>query len=250
MNKINLFKFKEDIYLALSVLPISDLDRLLEFNKKYTADEVFINIVKDTLLTFERYYPYRTTLKLPAVVCYDNDVGADGSWVQTYYLESSGRRIKFYDNIPQVFYNIIPEDELSMIPLQVKALKNNRITDHPSLERNFKYERPYLYGITLGSFRYYSGLFQWPVFVDLKCTNVTQLERSWILLMDEGTNVYRTFKYAMIVRICEYIQNLKNNFSLPGLPVEVFGSLEQVASRYREIVQMEYTQALSSWGWD
>lgn len=250
MNKLNLLEFKEDIYFTLSILPIEDIDELLGFNPKFTATEVFKNIVEDALLTHEKYFPYKATLKIPALKNINSEVDVPGSWVHTYFMEGDDKYVEFYDNVEQVFFNLLPESSLSMIPLQVKGLKNTWVTNHPTISRNFSYERPNLFGVGISSFKYYSGLFSYPVISDMRNTEVLDLSKTWILFIDKGTDNYRVFKSAMIVRICEYIRNLKNNFVLPGLPLEVFGALDEVMNKYKQLVDVEYSSSLNSLGWD
>lgn len=250
MNKLNLLEFKNDIYFTLSVLPIEDIDDLLAFNPKFTAAEVFRNIVEDTLLIHEKYFPYKATLKLPSVRNINTEIQSQTSWVSTYYQEGEGSYIPFHDNTEQVFYGLLPEFDLSMIPLQIKGLKNTWVTNHPTIGRNFSYERPNLFGVGINSYKFYSGLFQYPVISDMRDSEVLSLSKVWILFIDKGTDNYRILKSAMIARICEYILNLKNNFTLPGLPIEVFGALDEVAARYKQLVDIEYTSSLTSLGWD
>lgn len=249
MNKIKLSDFKNDLYLTMSVLPIDDIDELLEFNSKFTAAEVFKNIIEDTLLTHEKYFPYKATLKLPNYLSITGE-GDQESWVTTYYMESDGKYIPFSSNVEQVFFGLLPETDLNMVPLAIKGLKNTWVTNHPTVGRNFSYERPNLFGVGITSFRYYSGIFQYPVISDTRTESTISLDKTWILFMDKGTDNYRVFKSAMIVRLCEYIQNLKNNFTLPGLPIEVFGSLNEIMNKYKELVQVEYSSSLNSLGWD
>lgn len=246
-----MYEFKEDIYLTLSTLPLTNIDRLLEFNKKYTAAQVFMSIIKDMLLDYERAYPYRTVLKLPQPTCLSTKGSYGDSWTNVYYKDDTANyKVTFYDNSLQVFYGLLPEDDLSLVPIEIKRLQVGRQVDHPSGCRQFDYEAPVLRGSSLSNYNYYSGIFSYPVIEDMKDTDVLDLKRCWILLIRKNSNVYRTFKHIMVVRICEYILNLKENYTLPGLPVEVFGSLNKVADRYREIVEKEMNSALTSIGWD
>lgn len=247
MNKINLKFLIDEVYDELHILPAPTIERILSIGRTKTADEILLSIVKSTLLEFERYYPYKTTLKLPKVICSTNEVG--DSWVNQYYQESTGY-IKFYDNVEQVFYNLLDESELSMIPLQVKRLQHSRNVSHPTDFRNFEYQQPNLYSPSLGSFPYYSGLFKYPVIVDKRNTEVTKLENSWLLLMPYGNDTYRTFKADLIVHICDAIIEVKENFEVPGVPIQIFGAIPKIRDRFDRLVQTEFSQAHVSWGWD
>lgn len=222
---------------------------MLEFNKRYTYHQVFINLVEDTLLRFEKHFPLKLTLKLPKVAC-SVDSNEGDNWTNLYYKSGSDTVIKFYENYEAVFYNLLDESDLALIPLEVKRLQMGFTTDHPSGYRIFKYNRPYLVGNALLSFNYYSGIFKYPILSDTRDTDVVTLDKSWILLMEEGTDTYRIFKAAMIVKICEYIKALKNNFQLPGIPIEVFGALDDIARPYSDLVQTEYSNSVNSDLWD
>lgn len=247
MNKIKLSELIEEVYDELHILPAPTLQRILSIGQTRTSDEILLSIVKSTLLEFERYYPYRTILKLPAVRCTKSEVG--DSWVNTYYQEG-GNYIKFYDNVEQVFFNLLPESELSMIPLAVKRLQHSRMVSHPTDFRNFRYEIPNLYGASIGTFSYYSGLFKYPVIVDKRDTDVVKLENCWLLLMPYGNDTYRTFKADLIVHICDAVTEIKENFELPGIPIQIFGAIPKIRDRFNQLVQMEFNQAHTSLGWD
>lgn len=248
MNKINFQTIQNDVYDQLSIIPVPMITRLFEVGRSRTADEVFISIIEQVLLDFERYYPVKLTLKLPKVQCSKSEV--KGSWVDTYYQDNPSSVIKFYDNSEQVFYNLLPESDLALIPLAVKRLQNSFGVSHPTDYRRFEYQIPYLYGVSVNSFRYYSGIFKYPIIKDMKNTNVVKLENTWMLLMPYGNDTWRTFKAACVVKVCDYILDLKENFDIPGVPINVFGALNKIRDRFDRLVQTEYSQALVSWGWD
>lgn len=249
MNKVSLATIRDEIYNDLAIIPVPMLERLFSIGKTRTPEEVILSRVKATLLTFERYYPVKKTLKCPQVKCFTAGVTKD-SWVAQYYNESGGNYIKFYDNTEQVFYNLLPESELQMIPLAVKRLQMNFGVSHPTDYRQFEYQKPYLYGAGLTNYPYFSGLFKYPVIVDKKDTDVLQLDKAWVLFLFNGDDTYRTFKKALLCDICDYILDLKENFDIPGLPINVFQALNKIKDRAERLVQMEYTQAGVSWGWD
>lgn len=249
MNKISLATIRDEIYDDLDIIPVPMLERLFSIGKTRTPEEVFLSRVKMTLLEFERYYPVKKTLKCPQVQCFTAEVDKD-SWVALYYNESRGSYIKFYDNTEQVFYNLLDESELQMIPLAVKRLQMSFGVSHPTDYRQFEYQKPYLYGSGLQNYKYFSGLFKYPVIVDKKDTEVLKLEKAWILLMYHGDDTYRTFRNALLCKICDYISDLKENFDVPGLPINVFNALSKIKDRAERLVQMEYSQAGVSWGWD
>ena len=68
--------------------------------------------------------------------------------------------------------------------------------------------------------------------------------------MPYGNDTYRTFKAALICRICDAITDTKDNFELPGIPINIFGGIPKIRDRYDRLVQIEYSQAQVSWGWD
>jgi len=249
MNKVCLTQIRDDIYNELKIIPIPMLERIFSIGKSRTPEEVILACVKSTLLTFERYYPVKLTLKCPAVQCFTAEATPE-SWVNLYYGESGGNYIKFYDNVEQVFYNLLPESELQMIPLAVKRLQMSFGVSHPTDYRQFEYQKPYLYGAGLQSYPYFSGIFKYPVIVDKRDTDVVKLEKCWVLFLFYGDDTYRTFKAALVCRVIDEIMDLKENFDIPGLPINVFNALPKIRERAERLVQMEYTQAGVSWGWD
>jgi hypothetical protein len=248
MNKVNLTTLRDAIYDDLAIIPVPMLERLFAIGKTRTPEEVFLSRVKASLLDFERYYPVKLTLKCPAVQCLTSEIS--GTWVETYYQEGGAKYITFYDNVEQVFYNLLPERDLSMIPLAVKRLQMNYGVSHPSDYRQFEYQKPNLYGAGIGNYPYYSGLFKYPVIVDKRNTNVVKLENCWVLFLFEGDDTYRTFKKQLLVKVCDYLMDLKGNFQIAGVPIEALGSLQQIRDRADRLLQIEYSQAAVSWGWD
>lgn len=248
MNKVSLMTLRESVYDDLAIIPIPVLDRLFSIGKTRTPEDVFLSRVKVALLEFERYYPVKLTLKCPAVKCMTAEI--KDTWVGTYYQEGSANYIQFYDNVEQVFYNLLPERDLAMIPLAVKRLQMSFGVSHPTDYRQFEYQKPYLYGSGIGNFPYYSGLFKYPVIVDKRDSEVTKLDKAWVLFLYEGDDVYRTFKAQLVVTICDYLLDLKGNFQIAGVPIEALGSLQQIRDRKEKLLQTEYSQAAVSWGWD
>jgi hypothetical protein len=247
MNKINLENLISEVYSELRILPAPQIQSILRIGNTLTADEILLDIIKSTLLEFERYYPVKKTLKLPAVKCSTNII--DGTWVDSYYGDNPNC-IVFYDNVEQVFFNLLPESDLAMIPLAVKRLQMSPVPSHPTDYRQFEYQSPNLYGVQIGSYRYYSGLFKYPVIVDMRNTEVVQLKNSWLLLMPYGNDTYRTFKSDLIVHVCDAILDVKDNFEVPGIPVNIFGAIPKIRDRHQELVRIEFSQAQISWGWD
>jgi hypothetical protein len=253
MNKICFSKIRDDVYFNMKILPITTIERLFTTSRRLTPDEVFIEIVKQSLLEFERYYPVKLTLKTPNVKCGVNDIGFNNnqvSWVNKYYQEDDQSIIKFYDNSEQVFYGLIPESDLELIPLAVKRLQHNFGVSHPTDYRNFEYQNPYLYGASVTSYAYFAGLFKWPVIEDKRNSEVRLIDKTWLLLMPYGNDTYRTLRSLVTRDCCDYILDLKNNFTLPGVPVEVFNGLSQIRERHDQLVQKEFNSAQVSWGWD
>lgn len=248
MNSICLATIRDDVYDDMDIIPVPMLERLFSIGKTRTPEEVFYKRVQKALLTFERYYPYKTTLKLPKVQCSTNLI--EGSWVDTYFGETSDNVIVFYDNTEQVFFNLIDEKDLQMIPLAVKRLQHNLTVSHPSDFRQFDYQKPKLIGPGVRSYEYFSGLFKYPVIWDKRNSDVLKLENCWLLLMYYGDDVYRTFRAQVVSTLCEYLMNLKDNFELPGLPINVFNAIPKIKDEADKLLQTEYSQAQVSWGWD
>lgn len=251
MNYVKASTIRDDIYNSLAIIPIPMLERIFSIGKSRTPEEVILNNIKAVLLQFERYYPVRLTLKCPKVSCFGTEIPDNlGSWAFNFYGLNNKNYIKFYDNTEQVFFNLLPEADLQMIPLAVKRLQMSFGVSHPSDYRQFTYHKPYLYGTGLVNFPYYSGIFKYPVIVDKRDSDVVDLDKSYVLFLFHGDDTYRTFRSAMVMKICDYILDIKENFEIPGIPINVFQSLNKIRDREDRLVQMEYSQAATSWAWD
>ena len=249
MNKISVATLRDAVYSELAILPVPTLERLFKVGRTESAEEVILAEVKSALTSFERYYPLKKTLKLPHVQCSVTDI-SDTTWATKFFSGPSSNFIKFYDNTEQVFYNLLDESDLQMVPLSVKRLQMNFGVSHPTDYRGFEYQKPILYGQGLANYGYYSGLFKYPVIVDKRESNVLDLNKAWVLFMYYGDDTYRTFKAALVCKFCDYILDLKDNFEIPGLPINMLNSVSRVRDRFDRLLQMEYGQAQVSWGWD
>jgi hypothetical protein len=64
MEKILLKDLKEKVFKRSALIPIMGLREILELNDEYSGDEIFTEIVRNSLSNFEYYHPLILEMKI------------------------------------------------------------------------------------------------------------------------------------------------------------------------------------------
>lgn len=214
-------------YAALSYM--IDLDGIFAFAVgKFTAEEIAARTIKgcivEALREFELYTPLYLCIRL------------DGS------LAKGNGKYTFIDNFDQYLNGIIDSEWISLIPSavinihptgQLYSLSGNRT---PWYDQS-THQLSMVQGGGGFSFSSAGGLSAYcicsrPVIWELD-EKGKYTDRSGIYFMDTTGAINTKFIEWCNLKVIQRIIDLKNNLTLPGFPVEMFGSLDERYSTLR-----------------
>lgn len=215
-----------------SLITIPRLSELLEFNNEFSHDQVFYGIALDALDKFKYYYPLNRIQKSFLTV------------------DESKRILRLEDNFKDYENGIITEDQLFLLPTAVVGISYNSTVSSIFPLRNFKYDD----GV-FSDFWYPSGTYwmhaicnyPFPEHFDEK-GEATDKCAIYFMEKDSGPR-FKTFKDQLYVEFCRYIWNIRQNFQLQNLPIDVFQGLQDDSQRVQADLDRIYENALTASAW-
>lgn len=209
MDKVTLKDIRKDVFRRSTLIAIPNLKNLLALNDEFSPQEVFFGIVKDALQTFEKYFPLYHQSKV--------------------YIDADDNKVyKFTDNFEAWLNGGIAEDTISLVPTSILYIGNttNTVVQKP---RRWRYDPPYLREFWLFAQPYWVFCTtNRPIIEDYDSTTGEFTDKCaiYFLTKDLGS-MYKVFRDQVYVEFCRYLINIKKNFSLQNLPLEVFQGLEE-----------------------
>lgn len=214
MDKILLKDLKRDTFRRSALLCIPDINNLFSLNDDYTPQEIFFGIVKDALKVYEKWLPIYLQTKV--------------------YIEPDNMNgtFQFKDNFSGYINGSVPEDMICLIPSAITSLSKGGWNDSCN-SIQYRYYPP-----RLSEFWYYpstyfmSYLANRPIVesYDEKSKDFTDDCAVYFMTKDTSSES-RIFLDQVYVELCRYIINLKKNFALNNLPIDMFGGLEDDYNR-------------------
>lgn len=229
MEKILLSELKDIVFRRSSLIPIIGLEEVLELNDKYSGDEIFTEIVKESLNSYEYYHPLILDMNI-------------------YYLEDSSERPMYYkmvDNFNCYLNNQLAEDQIILVPNSVNGIRTQgSYNTVGSYFRHTDYDRPYLQ-IAWSTGRYVvRGLCSRPV-VEKYNPDKSYSNDSALYWMSFDGVKGKVFIDQVLCNTLDYVRSLKANLSLPNFPADVFGAADIAYQQKKMELDQYYLQ--SNW---
>jgi len=247
LQQLSINDLKKELLRRSTILGIPDLFDILGFNGEveenstedpdYSGDKVFFSLIRQSLETFEYYYPLITFLR--SNITFNNG----------YY--------EFTNNIQAVYDGILDQEWLELVPRSIVGLTRsvpaltfgNIATVLPGMliRTYIRYVAPRLYQQSLFNATYFiKGVYNRP-FIEEYDSSGRLTDNSRIFYMELGFGViWDKFCKQCLLTLLEYLNSLKTNLTLPNLPVEVFSSLNEVISKYTTELDKYYNEAGTS----
>lgn len=211
-------------------------------DSEFSRWEVFYTIVRDALNTYEYYYP----------LCR----------IQKVFIEvdSISRRGKYYPNFEAYLNNALDEDDITLEIASCQGLAYNGYVNTQWPLRNFRFENG-----EFSDFWYTQGTY-WancickrPFPEDFIRTRESKgdgqkeaepADNCAIFFMKSNQDTqYTIFRDQVYCEVCRYIMNIRKNFALSNMPIELFQGLEEDFNRIDSKLQNIYQQAHKSSYW-
>jgi len=225
--KLKLLDLKKNIQKRSALIGIPNMWSLLSINDSFTDDEIFLEIVQNSVRTFDQAVPLVRIIKVYL------------SFNNTY------NRYEFTDNSASYINGIIDDTMIIMIPSSIvgitRTLLGNWIPN--TYVRTFIYDKPYLYrtGLMEGVWMV-KGIFDHPLHPNLSQDN-RFTDNSMILYMYNYGPEFKNFQDQVLHDTLRYIIDMNNNLKLPDLPVQLFEAAEQQADKLKESLDRYYYEA-------
>lgn len=210
MYKIPLLKLKDKVFRRISILALIGLEDLLSIDERVGGDEVFIEIISQSLETFEYYHPLCTHLNV--------------------YIQPDQGSYEFKSNFHGYLAGNLAEDQIELVPTEIIGI--TRSHEYPGTYlKDFYYERPYIKLLYLAAGLYkVKGYFRRPMIINYTPERVLTGDSAIYYLDDD----LREAKSSMFLNQCcmdigKYFWRLRENFNLQ-LPVDMFIGMQTMVS--------------------
>lgn len=241
--KVMLTDIYKDTFRRSSLISIPNMSELLQVpNSEFSRWEIFYTIVRDSLNTFEYYYPLAR--------------------IQKVFLEvdSISRRAKYSPNFGAYLNGVLDEDDITLEIASCQGLAYNGYVNTQWPLRNFRFDNGVFSDFWYSQGTYWAncickrpfpeifirsekskGQGQGEAYPDDKCA---------IYFMQQNIDsTYTIFRDQVYCEVCRYVMNIRKNFALPNMPIELFQGLEEDFNRVDGKLQNIYQQAHKSSYW-
>jgi len=228
----------KDTFKRSTLIAIPNISELLVVpNSEFSKWEIFVQIIREALNNWEYYYPlYRT---------------------QRIYIEvdSVSRKAKYFPNFEAYLKGILDEENVTLEIMSCQGLAYNGYVNSQYPLRNFRFENGEFLDFWYTTNNYWGNcLCKHPLIEDYlradgkQCTGLT--DNCCIYYMSPNQdNQFKIFRDQVYVELCRYLMNIKKNFNLQNMPVELFQGLEEDFNKVDGDLQNKYQQAFKSSPW-
>jgi len=241
--KITLKELYKDVFRRSTLVSIPDLSELLQVpNSEFSKWEIFFTIVKDALNAYEFHYPLCKIQKV---------------FIEVNPLSRIGR---YNPNFGAYLNGVLSEDDITLEIASCQGLAYNGYINSQWPLRNFRFENG-----EFSDFWYTSGLY-WancickrPLIEDYVrtedskgegCKEAEPTDKCAIYFMKKDLDTqYVIFRDQVYLEVCRYLIDIKKNFNLSNMPIELFQGLEEDFNRIDNKLQNIYQQAHKSSYW-
>lgn len=231
INKVTLKELYDDVFKRSTLISIPNLSELLEvFNSEYTKWEIFFQIVRDALKTFEYYYPL--------------------GLIQKIYIEidSNSRRGKITGNFKGYLDGAVGEDQVVLVPAAITGMSTSMYTNSTIPLRMFRYNPPYITDCWYSTNIFWvNSICKRPLFEEYNKVTKEPTDRCAVYYMTKDIDSeYSIFRDQLYVETCRYIINIRKNMDLQNMPIQLFQGMEEDMNRVDQNLQTIYQQASES----
>lgn len=229
MEKILLKDLKSRVFKRSALIPIMGLDEILNLNPDISGDEIFTEIVRVSLGTFEYHHP----LIIDIPIFYQEDCEER----QGYH--------KMVDNFNVYLDGRLDENQISLIPNSVNGVKVvGGYTTPGSYYRVTDYDRPYV------QIAWSTGAYM----VRSICNRPLIESYTPDKKLDDNAAIYymsfsgvkgNIFINQVLCDVLDYIRSLKSNFILPNFPVDILSAADGAYQQKKMELDQYYLQ--SNW---
>jgi hypothetical protein len=234
INKVTLKELFKDTFRRSTLISIPNISDLLEVDKSmYTKWEIFYQIVRDALKTFEYYYPL--------------------TLIQRIYIEIDSITRKGYinGNFEAYLKGIVTEDQIVIVPAAIVGISSSHFTASTYPLRNYRYNPPEITDCWYSTNTYYVNSIckrPFPELYDEVTKEPTEQCSVYYLNKDVDTQ-YSIFRDEVYLSVCRYLMNLKKNMALQSMPIELFQGLEEDYNNLNSKQDNIYQQAATHSYW-
>ena len=232
--KVTLKDLYKDTFRRSALIAIPNISEMLEVDSSaFHKWEIFYTIVKDALKDFEYHYPLSIVQR---------------TWID---VDSQTRVATLTDNFEGYLNGILSEDQIFILPSDVVSISTSYYTVSTYPLRNFIYVPPRLTEMWYGSGVYFTNcVCRRPFFEEYDPVTLEPTDRCAVYYLCKDSNTeYNIFRDEVFCKLGRYLLNVKKNMMLQGMPIELFGGLEEEVQKIEGKLENIYQSALTSSNW-
>ena len=213
---VTLNTIMDDAMRIMSAIGVYRVDDLFAIDPDYPPQHTKRTIIERSNATVSRHFPLY--------------------YIQRIHVVNG--RYTFVDNFQDYINNVIQPHEVTLIPDAVVSISPTPMITPKFGTYKFIYQPPTLvtmYPITITA--YAKTLCKYKLYYDNN-----NIDNDAVYFMDKNTPVYDIFIKQVVMDIAYFISNLKNNYQLTELPIEVFAALENIQSELRTELETLYNE--------
>jgi hypothetical protein len=227
----------KDTFKRSTLIAIPNISELLVVpHSEFSKWEIFCQIVREALNKWEYYYPLERVQKIYIEVDYSSRIG------------------KYFPNFESYLKGILDEDSITLEIMSCQGLAFNGYVNSQYPLRNFRFVNNQFTDMWYSTQVYWGNcLCKHPLVEDYlrvdgkQCTGFT--DNCCIYFMSPNQdNTFTMFRDQVYVELCRYLVNIKQNFNLQNMPVDLFQGLENDFNRVDSELQNKYQQAYKGSG--
>jgi len=206
----------DDAIRIMSAIGVYRVDDLFAIDPDYPPQHTKRTIIERSNATVSRHFPLYYIQKVQIV----------------------NGRYTFVDNFDDYINNRITAQEVTLIPDAVVSISPVHMITPKFGQFKFVYQPPNLITMfPLNTIAYAKTLCKYRLYYDNNNIN-----NDAIYFIDKNTPIYDIFIKQVVMDIAYFISNLKNNYQLSDLPIEVFAALENIQSELRSELETLYNE--------
>ena len=245
MYKTDLTDLKNQIYIQSALLALDSLDEIFGMNERFSADQIFLELIKKSLSEFEQDNPLILEMKV-----------SKDQLRTSYGMPGFG---EFKSNFKLYLDDKISEDQIILVPNAIPQWRlggSCGVSSYPTAGAYTyfsEYRKPYVFidDIPSEDQLIVKGICSRPVVPDFlpdKSFNPDS-EKAAIYWLDLDSGIDGAyFGDLLLANTLDYIRQLKASVQLPGLSVDIFGNIDGAYQELRS--RCDQYKMQSGWGGD
>lgn len=212
MTKIDLNDLKKYLLLESADIFLIDLSELFSFNPYIRSEEVVTNIIRRGLREWEFYLPLFIDIPM-------------------YQSQMQNNQYTFVDNFHDWMDGIIDESQIVLVPNSINKINIGGYNYAMSGSRVFTYKAPTMkfigVPVVVGWNTYTSvyGICNRPLVAKYNEDGSYTGDSGIYFFPPQGVDFLK-FRDCCMMKLMQYVVDLKGNLQLPNLPIELFQNAE------------------------